>query len=61
MGQKDACSLEPEVGRCREFVRRWAFKPVVGECAEFVYGGCGGNANNFVNKEACEARCVGMS
>lgn len=26
-------------------------------CHPFVYGGCGGNANRFETREACESRC----
>jgi hypothetical protein len=26
-------------------------------CHPFVYGGCGGNANRFGTREACERRC----
>ncbi|KAL5112326.1 Histone acetyltransferase KAT5 [Taenia crassiceps] len=31
------------------------------ECVQFTYGGCGGNANNFETKEACEERCLGVT
>ena len=36
---------------------RYYFDPAVGECKEFIYGGCQGNENNFMTKEACEAMC----
>ncbi|XP_061065788.1 kunitz-type protease inhibitor 3-like [Eubalaena glacialis] len=27
------------------------------ECELFYYGGCNGNGNNFLRKEACEKAC----
>jgi Kunitz/Bovine pancreatic trypsin inhibitor domain len=27
------------------------------ECVAFVYGGCGGNSNNFVSLADCQAAC----
>lgn len=51
------CALQPETGPCRGSLRRWAFDSAAGGCREFVYGGCQGNANNFVSQQACEATC----
>ena len=53
------CQLPRETGRCRGHLPRWGFDPSVMQCVEFVYGGCGGNGNNFETKEACEERCRG--
>ncbi|KAM7540797.1 hypothetical protein Aperf_G00000044610 [Anoplocephala perfoliata] len=53
------CYLPHERGNCLAFLRRWGFDPSSGNCIQFVYGGCGGNANNFETKEACELQCVG--
>ncbi|MCA9556844.1 MAG: BPTI/Kunitz domain-containing protein, partial [Myxococcales bacterium] len=53
----DICTLPPEVGDCDAAIPRWYYDPAVGHCAEFVYGGCGGNANNFETREACEGAC----
>lgn len=27
------------------------------DCVQFYYGGCGGNPNNFYNREECLQRC----
>ncbi|KAK2145581.1 hypothetical protein LSH36_670g00039 [Paralvinella palmiformis] len=37
--------------------RSYYFNTQVGECQTFVYGGCGGNENNFERKEDCESTC----
>ena len=53
----DICHLPPENGPCKAYMPRYYFDPAVGECKEFIYGGCQGNENNFMTKEACEAMC----
>jgi hypothetical protein len=45
-------------GNCDAAFQRWAFNPQTGRCERFLYGGCGGNANNFETAEACAAACV---
>ncbi|WAR18886.1 TFPI1-like protein [Mya arenaria] len=37
---------------------RWRYDPDIRSCENFVYGGCGGNANNFEAIEACERKCI---
>src|SRR5690606_41018756 len=37
------------------------FSTEKGQCVPFVYGGCGGNENNFESLEDCEAVCGGGS
>ena len=44
-------------GRCANRETRWAFNAMTQECEKFVYSGCGGNANNFQSRDACESRC----
>ena len=44
-------------GRCAKRETRWRFNSVTQDCEKFVYSGCGGNANNFPSKAACESRC----
>ena len=51
------CALPGERGPCAAFIPRWRYDTALGACRLFVYGGCGGNANNFTTRDACEARC----
>ena len=37
---------------------RWRYVPSIGQCENFIYGGCGGNANNFETFESCERKCI---
>ena len=55
----DTCKLPQVTGPCRGYIRRWSYDASKGSCVEFIYGGCGGNANNFESKDACEAKCGG--
>nr|CDS22657.1 Papilin [Echinococcus granulosus] len=52
------CHLPQDRGNCYALIRRWAFDANSSQCIPFVYGGCGGNANNFDTREACEQRCL---
>ncbi|KAK1906190.1 Collagen alpha-1(VII) chain [Dissostichus eleginoides] len=50
--------LEPmSEGACSEFVLLWYFHPRSGECRPFVYGGCGGNTNQFSSRQECQSWC----
>uniref|UniRef100_A0A8C2VNE3 Collagen alpha-1(VII) chain n=1 Tax=Chinchilla lanigera TaxID=34839 RepID=A0A8C2VNE3_CHILA len=54
------CSLPLDEGSCTAYTLRWYHRAVPGgteACHPFVYGGCGGNANRFGTREACERRC----
>jgi hypothetical protein len=55
--QGDACSLPPSGGNCRALIPRYYHDPASGSCERFVWGGCGGNANNFETLAACEDAC----
>uniref|UniRef100_UPI00358FDC24 BPTI/Kunitz domain-containing protein-like isoform X5 n=1 Tax=Myxine glutinosa TaxID=7769 RepID=UPI00358FDC24 len=62
MGRREAdlgevCTLSPSKGRCTASKRRFFFNPRSMKCQRFVYGGCGGNGNNFVSKQDCENNC----
>ncbi|XP_022255568.1 uncharacterized protein LOC111088812 [Limulus polyphemus] len=51
------CDQPRDIGLCRGYVPRWFYNHQTHTCEEFIYGGCGGNKNNFETKEECDARC----
>lgn len=51
------CSLPSLQGPCKAYEPRWAYSSSLKKCQSFVYGGCGGNENNFESREACEEMC----
>ncbi|VDK68293.1 unnamed protein product [Litomosoides sigmodontis] len=53
----DTCVLPPDAGTCRDYVPRWFYNSQTGKCEQFSYGSCGGNSNNFLDREACEGKC----
>ncbi|MGH0132701.1 UNVERIFIED_CONTAM: hypothetical protein FKN15_027801 [Acipenser sinensis] len=55
------CSLDAETGPCRAMMPRWYFDLDARRCVRFVYGGCGGNRNNFESEEYCMAVCKHLS
>jgi hypothetical protein len=55
------CSLIPDTGICRAYLKRWAFIKSDGKCKEFVYGGCNGNSNRFITQEECLKVCGNKS
>lgn len=54
--EQKVCRLPPETGDCKAAIRQYYFDPLEG-CKEFIYGGCGGNGNNFSTKKGCEEEC----
>uniref|UniRef100_A0A3Q4GVQ5 Amyloid-beta A4 protein n=1 Tax=Neolamprologus brichardi TaxID=32507 RepID=A0A3Q4GVQ5_NEOBR len=51
------CWARAESGPCHAMLERWYFMPETGRCAPFLFGGCGGNRNNFESEEYCLAVC----
>ncbi|XP_056281628.1 amyloid-beta A4 protein-like isoform X2 [Pseudoliparis swirei] len=51
------CWARAESGPCRAMLQRWYFLPEKGRCVPFLFGGCGGNRNNFDSEEYCLAVC----
>uniref|UniRef100_A0A8D0H0G1 BPTI/Kunitz inhibitor domain-containing protein n=1 Tax=Sphenodon punctatus TaxID=8508 RepID=A0A8D0H0G1_SPHPU len=51
------CSLPAEAGPCDAVFDRFFYNVRSGKCEQFVYGGCGGNSNNFETLEKCQRRC----
>ncbi|XP_019740240.1 amyloid beta A4 protein-like isoform X1 [Hippocampus comes] len=52
-----ACWARAESGPCHDTLERWYFMPEKARCAPFLFGGCGGNRNNFDSEEYCLAVC----
>ena len=52
-----ACHLPPVTGFCKAAFRRFYFNSETGECQTFIFGGCGGNENNFETMEECMKTC----
>uniref|UniRef100_H3BFL9 Amyloid beta like protein 2 n=1 Tax=Latimeria chalumnae TaxID=7897 RepID=H3BFL9_LATCH len=57
---KAVCSQEAVTGPCRAMMPRWYFDLNKKKCARFIYGGCGGNRNNFESEDYCMAVCKRM-
>ncbi|XP_053307558.1 amyloid beta precursor like protein 2 isoform X2 [Spea bombifrons] len=54
---KAVCSQEAMTGPCRAMMPRWYFDVGQKRCVRFIYGGCGGNRNNFESEDYCMAVC----
>ncbi|XP_063871198.1 mucin-2-like isoform X2 [Scylla paramamosain] len=59
--QPAQCSLSLSVGDCTNRMTRYYYIPAIRSCVPFTYTGCGGNENNFLTKEYCEAVCLGIT
>ncbi|GFU43723.1 kunitz-type serine protease inhibitor textilinin-3, partial [Nephila pilipes] len=55
---ENICRLPAETGPCDAHIPRFFFDHTKGKCLEFVYGGCGGNGNNFMTLKKCEQTCL---
>uniref|UniRef100_A0A0N4Z460 Kunitz/Bovine pancreatic trypsin inhibitor domain protein n=1 Tax=Parastrongyloides trichosuri TaxID=131310 RepID=A0A0N4Z460_PARTI len=53
----DICNLPADAGHCFNYAPRWYFNSQIGKCEQFSYGSCGGNKNNFFDRQSCEAKC----
>ncbi|KAI0234218.1 Carboxypeptidase inhibitor SmCI [Lamellibrachia satsuma] len=51
----DMCYLSKETDLCRGRFRRWFYNK--DHCQQFIYGGCGGNKNNFPDQATCLRKC----
>ncbi|KAM3921991.1 WAP, Kazal, immunoglobulin, Kunitz and NTR domain-containing protein 2 [Leptodactylus fuscus] len=56
-GPVNICNYPALQGPCKAYEPRWAFNKLLSQCQSFIYGGCGGNENNFESKELCEESC----
>lgn len=57
----DYCRLPRVVGNCRAAFPRFYYDVTNQTCKPFIFGGCGGNDNNFNTTEECEASCSGVT
>ncbi|XP_070600488.1 kunitz/BPTI-like toxin [Erythrolamprus reginae] len=57
-GRPEFCYFPSETGPCRGKMPRFYYNSTSNQCQMFIYGGCGGNANNFETKKACHFTCV---
>eukprot|EP00058_Branchiostoma_floridae_P022676 XP_002608166.1 hypothetical protein BRAFLDRAFT_90419 [Branchiostoma floridae] len=56
--REDTCTEPKKVGHCRAAVRRFYFDTAEKKCKPFIFGGCGGNRNNFLTLQDCETTCA---
>ncbi|KAI0236196.1 Carboxypeptidase inhibitor SmCI [Lamellibrachia satsuma] len=52
------CRQPPLTGLCGGTFVRWYYNYAKEQCEMFVYGGCGGNSNNFMNESDCQNKCL---
>nr|XP_053636999.1 kunitz-type protease inhibitor 1-like isoform X2 [Cherax quadricarinatus] len=53
------CQQPPVTGMCRAMYHMWYYDSANTTCRRFIYGGCGGNDNNFPSEDHCRAACPG--
>nr|XP_056702306.1 putative Kunitz-type serine protease inhibitor [Euleptes europaea] len=58
---QEYCAVPRATGRCRAAFPRWFFDIETRTCKMFVYGGCGGNKNNYLQEEDCLSQCAAGS
>ncbi|XP_013413857.1 putative Kunitz-type serine protease inhibitor [Lingula anatina] len=57
----DVCREPKVVGHCRGYYTKYYFNSESNTCEEFIYGGCGGNGNNFGSLQDCQSACARSS
>jgi len=53
----EECMKPKEKGSCSLDIPKFYYDLISGTCEPFVYGGCGGNSNNFDTHDECIAKC----
>merc|ERR1711963_891738 len=51
------CLQPKDQGPCNASKQRYYFDHMKRKCKKFIYGGCGGNKNNFLNIGECIWKC----
>uniref|UniRef100_A0A673IMD4 Kunitz-type serine protease inhibitor 6-like n=1 Tax=Sinocyclocheilus rhinocerous TaxID=307959 RepID=A0A673IMD4_9TELE len=54
---QEKCLAPAQTGLCKASIRRYYYNN--GTCQLFIYGGCGGNQNNYKTEESCMTTCTG--
>ncbi|XP_070378510.1 papilin-like isoform X2 [Dermacentor albipictus] len=54
----EECTYPVEAGPCEAYMPRFFYNTLTKTCEQFIYGGCGGNANNFRTYGACQNKCT---
>nr|XP_054928943.1 tissue factor pathway inhibitor-like [Dermacentor andersoni] len=54
----EECTYPADAGPCDAYMPRFFYSTLTKSCEQFVYGGCGGNANNFRTYGACQNKCT---
>ncbi|XP_025731114.1 WAP four-disulfide core domain protein 8 [Callorhinus ursinus] len=54
---QEPCMLPFDEGYCNISILRWYFDFKHQSCQPFIYGGCHGNANNFISIANCKMAC----
>ncbi|EFO21902.1 kunitz/Bovine pancreatic trypsin inhibitor domain-containing protein [Loa loa] len=54
---KNPCEQVLSIGYGDEEIPRWFYDLNSKKCLEFIYGGLGGNENNFLSRESCDEFC----
>ncbi len=56
--KRSKCKLPADPGFCRASKERFYYDSSDKTCKTFSYGGCLGNANNFLTHDHCMASCA---
>ncbi|XP_054928944.1 actinia tenebrosa protease inhibitors-like [Dermacentor andersoni] len=54
----EECTYPADAGPCYHYNPRFFYSTLTKSCDLFLYGGCGGNANNFRTYDACQSKCT---
>ncbi|KAH6926581.1 hypothetical protein HPB50_019822 [Hyalomma asiaticum] len=56
----EVCTYPADAGLCNAYMPRFFYNTLTKTCEQFVYGGCGGNQNNFHTYDACKKKCLSV-